>query len=60
MQILGVEAEASRGVVFSDVEGVEEAVEILHVRDVAANANDRFGVERPQALYVFESGEGTV
>ena len=31
MQVLGVEGMAGGGVVFSDIEGIEEAVEILHV-----------------------------
>ncbi len=31
MKVLGVETEAGGGVILDDVEGVEEAIEILHV-----------------------------
>lgn len=60
MQVLGVEGMAGRGVVFGDIEGIEEAVEILHVRDIAADADNGFGVEGTETLYVCETGEGTV
>ena len=31
MQVLGVEGMAGGGVVFGDIEGIEEAVKILHI-----------------------------
>ena len=60
MQVFGVHAVACRGVVFFDGEGVEEAVEILHVGDVAAEADDGGGSEGAEALDVCESGKGAV
>ena len=51
---------ACRGVVFFDGEGVEEAVEILHVGDVAAKADDGGIGEGAKALDICESGEGAV
>lgn len=48
------------GVVFADVEGREQAVEVLHVRYVAAEAKNAVVVELSQALYVREAREGAV
>ena len=54
MQILGVECMAGGAIVFSYVEREEHAVEVLHVRDVAADADDGGRIERAEALDVGE------
>ena len=51
---------AGGAVVLFHVERVEHAVDVLHVGDVAANADDGGGVEYPEAFDVGEAGEGTV
>ena len=55
MQVLGIERVAGRAVVFGYVEGEEHAVEILHVGDIATDADDGCGVERAEALDVGKS-----
>jgi len=62
VQVLGAEARLGRGglVVFVDGEGLEVAIEVLHVRDVAAEADDCEVVEAAETLDVGEAGEGTV
>ena len=60
MQVLGVEGMAGGTVVLRDVERVQHAVEVLHVRDVAADADDGGGVKRPKALDISEAGEGAI
>jgi hypothetical protein len=47
-------------VVFFDGEGGQEAVQVLHVGDVAAEADDGGVGEGAEALDVCESGEGAV
>lgn len=44
------------GVVFADGEGGEEPGKVLHVRDVAADAEDGEVIEFMEALYVGEAG----
>lgn len=48
------------GVVLADGEGEQQPVEVLHVRDVAAEAEDGGFVEGAEALDVGEAGEGAV
>ena len=60
VQVARVEHVAGRAVVFVNVEGVEHAVYVLHVGDVAADAEDGGGVENAEALDVGEAGEGAV
>ena len=48
------------GLIFGDGEGVEHAVDVLHVGDVAADADNRGGVEGPEAFDVGEAGEGAI
>lgn len=63
MKVFGVEAVAAGGggvVVFADGEGLEKTVEVLHVRDVAAETDDRGVGEGAQAFDVWEAGEGAV
>ncbi len=48
------------GLTFGDGEGVEHAVDVLHVGDVAADADDGGGVEGTEAFDVGEAGEGAV
>lgn len=59
MYVFGVQAVAG-GVGFIDVEAVEEAVEILHVRNVAAESNDGGACEGAEPLDVCEAGEGAI
>ena len=47
-------------VVFFDRKGSEEAVQVLHVGDVAAEADDGGVGEYAEALDVCEAGEGAV
>jgi len=51
---------ACGGVVFFDGEGVEEAVEVLHVGDVAAETDDAGVGEGAEALDICESGKGAI
>lgn len=61
VQVAGVERVARvRLVGLVDGELRQVAVEVLHVRDVAAEADDRGAGELAQALDVGEAGEGTV
>lgn len=60
MQVLGGEGVAFGGVVFGDGERVEHAVDVLHVGNVAADADDGGGVEGTEAFDVGEAGEGAV
>lgn len=65
MQILGVHGGlwgVARGgaVVFANGEGVQKAVDVLHIRNVAAEANDDIAVEDAEALDVGETRERTV
>ena len=60
MQVLGIEAVARGAVVFARGEGGEEAVEVLHVGDVAADADDGGVVEGAEPLDVGEAGQGAV
>lgn len=60
MQVLGGEGVAFGGLAFGDGEGVEHAVDVLHVGDVAADADNRGGIEGTEALYIGEAGEGAV
>lgn len=57
VEVLRIQRRLGGGVVLADVEGVEEAVEILHVRNVAAETHDYLIVELPQALDIREAGE---
>lgn len=61
MHVLRGQAVPARGIGFFDGEGLEEAVEILHVGDVAAEANDggwgAGGGEGAEALDVCEARE---
>lgn len=43
-----------------DVKGLEEAIDVLHIRNIAAKADNCFAVERFQAVHVCEAGEGAV
>lgn len=43
-----------------DVEGIEESVEVLHVRDVAAETEDNLIIELPETLNVSESSERAI
>lgn len=47
-------------VVLMYIEGCEQAVEVLHVGDVATEAEDAAAVEGTKATDVGESGEGAV
>ena len=68
MQVLGVEdvvllrAVFARGrrVVLFDVESVEEAVDVLHVGYIAADANEGAVVEGAETLDVREACKGAV
>ena len=60
VQVGGVEGVASGRVVFADGEGVEGTVEVLHVGDVAADADDGGGVELSETFNVCEAREGTI
>lgn len=60
MQVLGGEAVPGGAVVFARGKGGEQAVEVLHVGDVAANTDDGGAVERAEALDVGEAGEGSI
>ena len=51
---------AGRRVVFGGGESDEHAVEVLHVGDVAADADDGCGIEGTEAFDVGEAGEGAV
>ena len=55
MEVLRVERVVDRGVVLADIEGVEEAVQVLHVRDIAAETYHNLIVELAQALYIGEA-----
>jgi hypothetical protein len=48
------------GVVLADVDRFEEAVDVLHVGDVAAEADDGVRAEDSETLNVCEAGEGAV
>jgi hypothetical protein len=48
------------GVVFFDGEGVQEAVQVLHIGDVAAEADNGGVGESTEALDICEAGEGAV
>jgi hypothetical protein len=48
------------GVVLFDVEGEQQAVEVLHVADVAAEADEGLAVEGLEAVDVGEAGEAAV
>lgn len=64
MHILRGQAVAGTGIGFFDGEGLQEAVEVLHVGDVAAEADDGSGGpgggEGAEALDVCEAREGAV
>ena len=65
MQVLGVQVggrwvRGVAGVVFFDGEGDEHAGEVLHVGDVAADAEADAGVEAVEAFDVGEAGEGAI
>ena len=60
MQVLRGENVAFGRVRFRDGEGVQQPVDVLHVRDVTADADDRFRVERLQAFDVRKAGQGSV
>lgn len=60
MQVFGVHAVACGGVVFFDGEGVQEAVEILHVGNVAAEADDGGVGEGAETLDICKAGERAV
>jgi hypothetical protein len=60
VEVLGVQRVFRRGVVLADVERVEQAVDVLHVGHVAAEAYDDLIVELPQALDVGEAGERSI
>lgn len=60
MYVLGVEGMALAGVVFADVEGLKESVEVLHVGDVTTEADDGGVGENTETLDVGEAGEGAV
>lgn len=47
-------------VILADGEGVEAAVDVLHVGDVAAEAEDDVAVEGAEALGLGEAGEGAI
>ena len=49
-----------RGVVFADGERCEQAVDVLHVRDIAAETEDGLVVELAETLDVWKSGERAV
>lgn len=51
---------AGAGVVLTDVEGLQESVEVLHVGDIAAEADDGGVGESTEAFDVGEAGEGAV
>lgn len=60
MQVFGVQGVARGRVVLSHIEGVEKAVEVLHVRDVTAEADDSAGVEGAESVDGGETGEGSI
>jgi hypothetical protein len=47
-------------VVLVDAQGAEEAVEVLHVGNIATKADDSLLVKDAQTLDVGEAGEGSV
>ena len=47
-------------IVLLDIQTHEQAVQILHIADIASEAHDGFGVEGFEAVYVGEAGEGAV
>lgn len=60
MQVLGVEGVPLARVVFADVEGLQDSVEVLHVGDVSAEADDGGVGESAEAFHIGEAGEGAV
>lgn len=65
MQILrihqrGVLALIDPRVVLFNLQRIEESVEVLHIADIATEADDGFLVEGFEAVDVGEAGEGTV
>lgn len=60
MQVLSIECVAVAGVVFADVERLQQSVEVLHVRDVAAEADDGAVGEGAETFDVGKAGEGAV
>lgn len=60
MQVFGVEGRAGGAVGFFDVETVEQAVEVLHVGDVATETDDGGVCEGAETLHICEASEGTV
>ena len=62
MDVGGIEVGLGGGalVVFGYGEGLQHAVEVLHVRDVAAKSDDSGFVEDAEAVDVSETGEGAV
>lgn len=60
MKILRVKLVAQGAVVLVHVEGIKEAVEVLHVGDVTANPNYCSLVEFSEAFDVRETGKGAI
>jgi hypothetical protein len=60
MQVFGVHAVACGRVVFFDGERIQEAVEVLHVGNIATEADDAGISEGAETLDVCESGEGAI
>jgi len=50
----------ARGVVLPDIEGAEQAIQVLHVGDIAAEADHRGVCEVTQAADVREAGERAI
>lgn len=53
-------ARAAAAVILFHVQAQQQAVDVLHIADVAAEADDGFPVEALQALDVGEAGQGAV
>lgn len=60
MKVLCVKGGVVSGVVLADVEGVQRSVEMLHVGNVTAKANNDLVVELPQTLDVCKTRKRAV
>ena len=61
MKVFGVERVlAVRGVVFADVERVEDSIDALHVRNIATKSDYGGIVKRTKTLYIREPGERAI
>lgn len=60
MEVLGIQSVTGRTVGFFGIEGVEKSVQVLHVRDVTAESDNRGVRERSKALYISESSKRAI